>query len=82
MNRRMENAKRQFEMAMRGYEAEQVPGDWQKVHRERAAQWAAILTELRAQQQEPIAYLRDVDGTGSLHPCAKGDAGAFGVARI
>lgn len=27
----------------------------------------------------PIAWLRDVDGTGSLHPCAEGDAGAIPV---
>lgn len=28
-----------------------------------------------------VAYMRDVDGTGSLHPCAKGDPGAFPVYR-
>lgn len=25
----------------------------------------------------PVVYLRDVDGTGSLHPCSKGDEGAI-----
>lgn len=25
----------------------------------------------------PVAYLRSVDGTGSLHPCLKGDPGAI-----
>ena len=29
--------------------------------------------------REPIAYLRDLDGTGSLHPCAPGDPGAIAV---
>lgn len=29
---------------------------------------------------EPVAYVRDLDGTGSLHICAKGDPGARGVA--
>lgn len=24
-----------------------------------------------------VVYLRDVDGTGSLHPCSKGDPGAL-----
>jgi hypothetical protein len=28
---------------------------------------------------EPVAYVRDIDGTGSLHICAKGDPGAIGV---
>lgn len=28
---------------------------------------------------EPVAYLRDVDGTGSFHPAAEGDPGAFPV---
>lgn len=28
---------------------------------------------------EPIAWLRDLDGTGSLHTAAKGDPGAFPV---
>lgn len=27
----------------------------------------------------PIAWLRDLDGTGSLHPCAEGDRGAIAV---
>lgn len=26
---------------------------------------------------EAVAWLRDIDGTGSLHPCAKGDPGAI-----
>lgn len=28
---------------------------------------------------EEVAWLRDLDGTGSLHPAAKGDPGAFPV---
>jgi hypothetical protein len=28
---------------------------------------------------EPVAYLRDLDGSGSFHPCAKDDPGAFPV---
>lgn len=28
----------------------------------------------------PIAWLRDLDGTGSLHACAEGDPGAIAVA--
>lgn len=31
---------------------------------------------------EPVAYLRDLDGTGSLHVCAKGDNGARGVKYV
>jgi hypothetical protein len=27
----------------------------------------------------PVAFMRDVDGTGSLHACAEGDPGAFPV---
>lgn len=27
----------------------------------------------------PIAYVRDLDETGSYHPCSKDDAGAIGV---
>jgi hypothetical protein len=34
---------------------------------------------LTAEDVEPVAYLRDVDGTGSLHACAKDDPGAFPV---
>jgi hypothetical protein len=30
-------------------------------------------------RKEPVAYLRDLDGTGSLHVCAKGDPGATAV---
>lgn len=29
--------------------------------------------------ENPIAYMRDLDGTGSFHVCAKGDKGAFAV---
>lgn len=25
----------------------------------------------------PVTFLRDVDGTGSLHPCGEGDPGAI-----
>lgn len=25
----------------------------------------------------PVIFMRDVDGTGSLHPCSKGDPGAM-----
>lgn len=31
------------------------------------------------QDNGPIAYLRDLDGTGSLHVCAKDDPGAISV---
>jgi len=31
--------------------------------------------------EEAVAYLRDVDGTGSYHVCAWSDAGAFPVYR-
>jgi hypothetical protein len=31
---------------------------------------------------EPVAYLRDLDGTGSFHVCAKGDPGCFPVFAI
>jgi len=34
------------------------------------------------EKAEPVAWLRDVDGTGSLHPAAKDDPGAFPVRRI
>lgn len=34
---------------------------------------------LRVLVREPIAWLRDVDGTGSLHPCSEGDPGAIAV---
>lgn len=30
-------------------------------------------------QSEPIAWLRDLDGTGSLHVCSEGDPGAIAV---
>lgn len=33
----------------------------------------------RPPEHEPIAWLRDLDGTGSLHPCAEGDPGAIPV---
>jgi hypothetical protein len=38
----------------------------------------AILEDCR-KRLAPVAFMRDVDGTGSLHPCAQGDAGAFPV---
>lgn len=28
---------------------------------------------------QPVAFLRDLDGSGSFHPCAEGDEGAFPV---
>lgn len=31
--------------------------------------------------EEPVAWLRDLDGSGSLHPASKGDPGAFAVYR-
>lgn len=34
-----------------------------------------------AKRAEPIAWLRDLDGTGSLHACAKGGPGAIPVYR-
>lgn len=43
------------------------------------AQLAADPAMAKEAGLEPIAYLRDVDGTGSLHPCAEGDPGAFPV---
>jgi len=39
---------------------------------------AALNTE-PARSGEPITYLRDLDGSGSLHVCAKGDPGAIAV---
>lgn len=43
--------------------------------------------ELRAAEEagvEPdeIVWLRDLDGTGSMHPCSKGDPGAIPYQRI
>lgn len=32
--------------------------------------------------EEPVAWLRDLDGTGSLHPASEGDPGAFAVYRV
>lgn len=29
--------------------------------------------------EKVVAYGRDLDGTGSLHPCAKGDSGAIAL---
>jgi transcriptional regulator with XRE-family HTH domain len=37
---------------------------------------AAELMAANSWLPEPVAYLRDLDGTGSLHVCAKGDPGA------
>jgi hypothetical protein len=34
---------------------------------------------LGGEGNEPIAWLRDLDGTGSLHPCVFDDPGAFPV---
>lgn len=31
---------------------------------------------------EPVAWLRDLDGTGSLHACSEGDPGAIAVVPI
>lgn len=33
----------------------------------------------RSSSPAPIAWLRDIDGTGSLHTCAEGDLGAIPV---
>lgn len=30
----------------------------------------------------PLAYLRDLDGSGSFHVCAKGDPGAIAVVAV
>lgn len=30
----------------------------------------------------PVVFLRDVDGTGSLHPCLKGDPGAIAYVPV
>jgi hypothetical protein len=46
---------------------------------------ACVLTSNRPKETEvttetkveAVAWLRDIDGTGSLHPCAKGDPGAI-----
>jgi len=35
--------------------------------------------EARPDYSEPIAYMRDIDGTGSLHACAIDDPGAIPV---
>lgn len=40
---------------------------------------AGALEQLPEGELEPVAWLRDVDGTGSLHPAAEGDPGAFPV---
>lgn len=44
---------------------------------------AAIEAEMKEptlpKAQKPVAYLRDLDGTGSLHVCAKGDPDAIPV---
>jgi hypothetical protein len=44
---------------------------------------AAIEAEMKEptlpKAQKPVAYLRDLDGTGSMHVCAKGDPGAIPV---
>lgn len=48
---------------------------------------ARLLTTLEARcasapervEAEPVAWLRDIDGTGSLHPASKGDPHAFPV---
>lgn len=37
--------------------------------------------ETRRQDREPVAYMRDLDGSGSYHVCSKGDPGAFPVYR-
>jgi hypothetical protein len=34
---------------------------------------------IEAEMKKPVAYLRDLDGTGSMHVCAKGDPGAIPV---
>lgn len=31
---------------------------------------------------DPVAYVRDLDGTGSLHICTKGDPGSKGVKYV
>lgn len=51
--------------------------------RNNAVRQAAIEAEMKEptlpKATKPIAYLRDLDGTGSMHVCAKGDPGAVPV---
>lgn len=42
------------------------------------AVFEAIATDYR-RRVAPVAFMRDADGTGSLHACAEGDPGAFPV---
>lgn len=46
---------------------------------ERASVMIGLHAALNAVADDPVAYLRDLDGTGSLHPCGKNDPGAFPV---
>jgi hypothetical protein len=45
----------------------------------RRAALEAEMDEPKLSAGEPIAYLRDLDGTGSLHVCAWSDPGAIPV---
>jgi hypothetical protein len=51
--------------------------------RNSALRQAAIQAEMKEptlpKAHKPVAYLRDLDGTGSLHVCAKGDPDAIPV---
>lgn len=42
-------------------------------------QAAAMLRSIAAEREADgeTVYLRDLDGTGSMHPCSKGDNGAI-----
>lgn len=53
----------------------QVPNDQLR----RAALQAEMKEPTLPKAQRPVAYLRDLDGSGSMHVCAKGDPGAIPV---
>lgn len=43
---------------------------------------AIMLRAILAEREErDIVYLRDLDGTGSMHPCLEGDPGAIPYSR-
>jgi hypothetical protein len=58
-----------------------IGGSWVPVRNDmlRRAAIEAEMKEPTLLNEEPVAYLRDLDGTGSLHVCAKGDPGAIPV---
>lgn len=56
-----------------------VIGDGMVAHFHEVAARARAERTNAVPPDEPVAYLRDVDGSGSYHPCAKGDMRAFPV---